>query len=399
MGFHWFDDLKEICGALHVHTVKSNGAGTLAEVLAAARRAGLSFLIITDHDTRGYADEGAEGWHGEIFVLTGEEISVGAARFIVLGHAGPLDQRQDMRAALAEIRAHGGLSIAVPPEDTTARLPMRMQPEAPAVSDAGAEPPEAEVDFSFPLDLLDGWEFWCGLEDWARGRLDRAPMTDPFTRVEHVGLRGPRRPALRMWDGLAQQSRVLGFAGLNAHGRSWTSTAPSATLPYETLFKSIGCHALTPELPRDDAAAARRLLLESLRAGRFHTSHRGVAPPEGFRFIAELPDQEPLLEGGEGVFHPRAKIRVRLPEHAEIKLIHNGATLFTSEGRELNFPVVAPGVYRGEVWISRRPWIYSNPIWLYPPSSEEREEQRESERRRAAEAARAGFEDLLDIAT
>ena len=83
----WFDFLTEQAGALHVHTVKSNGAGTLAEVVSAAERAGLQFLIITDHETRGYADEGAEGWQQSILVLVGEELSLGFSRFIILAPA------------------------------------------------------------------------------------------------------------------------------------------------------------------------------------------------------------------------------------------------------------------------------------------------------------------------
>src|SRR5512135_607759 len=38
-----------IVGAFHVHSVVSDGTGTREEVAAAARRAGLSFVIFTDH--------------------------------------------------------------------------------------------------------------------------------------------------------------------------------------------------------------------------------------------------------------------------------------------------------------------------------------------------------------
>ena len=44
-----------IRGVMHVHTRRSDGTGTLDEVAAAAQRAGLTFVIITDHGdgTRG----------------------------------------------------------------------------------------------------------------------------------------------------------------------------------------------------------------------------------------------------------------------------------------------------------------------------------------------------------
>ncbi|GEM_PF-2975777 len=400
MAFHWFDDLQDLSGALHLHTVKSNGAGTIVDVVSAAQRAGLSFIIITDHSipSRGAEEEPeAEGWHENVFVLGGEEVSLGSARFIILGHRGALDGSKPIAEELREARSRGGITVAVPPEDTTAQLPV----PAALAAVVGDTPKivEKENQVDLPIEAIDGWEFWCGLEDWARGRMDRSPMTDPFTRVEHVGLRGPRRGAMRMWDALSRQSRIFGFAGLNAHGRSWSTTAPGAALPYETLFKSLGTHVLVPPLPVGDSAAARTLLLDALRAGRFHTSHRSIAPPEGFRFVAEIPGAEPCLEGGQVSYHPRARIRVRLPQQAAIKLIHNGSLLFTAEGRELDFPVVGPGVYRGEAWLDRHPWIYSNPIWFTPPTPEEMEAVRSAERQRVQEEAQKNMGDILDWAT
>ena len=36
-------------GAIHVHTVRSDGAGTPERVAGAAHRAGLDFVVLTDH--------------------------------------------------------------------------------------------------------------------------------------------------------------------------------------------------------------------------------------------------------------------------------------------------------------------------------------------------------------
>ena len=40
----------ELRGAYHVHTLASDGRGSVEEVAAAAKRAGLSFVITTDHN-------------------------------------------------------------------------------------------------------------------------------------------------------------------------------------------------------------------------------------------------------------------------------------------------------------------------------------------------------------
>ena len=42
-------DAREIAGAVHVHTTRSDGTGTVEEVAAAASRAGLQFVVLSDH--------------------------------------------------------------------------------------------------------------------------------------------------------------------------------------------------------------------------------------------------------------------------------------------------------------------------------------------------------------
>ena len=412
MGLHWFEHLQEQKGALHIHTVKSDGAGTLGEVVSAAERAGLDFLILTDHETRGYAEEGAEGWHGKVLVLVGEEVSIGSGRFLVLGHQSKIKANGDLNHDLREIRDQGGITIALPPEDETSYLPNRSrkspepldsQVDTPLVSEAAPHPEKPPIrkwdSDPWPTDLINGWEFWCGLEDWARGRADRKPMTDPFTRVEHVGLSGPRRGAVRIWDYLTKNSRIYGFGGLNAHGRSWVSTSPEASLPYETLFRSLTTHILSPDLPRADPEQARSLLVESLRNGHFHTAQSCIAEPTGFRFSAGVPGQLFLLEGDQASFHPLTRIHVSLPRSAQLKLIHNGSLLLCAEDSALEVPVVGPGAYRVEAWLDRRPWIYSNPIWLMQPTPEEEKNAQEDLQNRMLEDVRASYSDILDFAT
>ena len=58
---------------LHTHSSVSDGTDTPAEVVAAAARAGLSVVALTDHDTTGGWDEAARckqasslfGWPGQ----------------------------------------------------------------------------------------------------------------------------------------------------------------------------------------------------------------------------------------------------------------------------------------------------------------------------------------------
>src|SRR6185295_11142416 len=70
--------MSEIIGNLHLHTIASDGTGSHDEVAMAAVRAGLDFIVYTDHNI---AVEGREGWYRpaangrEILRLMGQEIN------------------------------------------------------------------------------------------------------------------------------------------------------------------------------------------------------------------------------------------------------------------------------------------------------------------------------------
>ena len=56
--------LIDYAGAIHVHTRHSDGSGTVPEVISAAQKAEIDFLIITDHNNMRAQRDGAEGWYG-----------------------------------------------------------------------------------------------------------------------------------------------------------------------------------------------------------------------------------------------------------------------------------------------------------------------------------------------
>src|SRR5262249_12919939 len=65
-----------LAGAVHIHTTYSDGLGTVPEVAAAAREAGLDFVVITDHETLQPIADGWEGYHAGCLVLFGAEFRV-----------------------------------------------------------------------------------------------------------------------------------------------------------------------------------------------------------------------------------------------------------------------------------------------------------------------------------
>ena len=62
------------------------------------------------------------------------------------------------------------------------------------------------------------------------------------------------------------------------------------------------------------------------------------------------------------------KLVTRFPVSCHIRLLSDGKVIGEKNGENLEFAVAAPGVYRVEGWLDvggeRRPWIYSNPIYV-----------------------------------
>jgi hypothetical protein len=72
--------------------------------------------------------------------------------------------------------------------------------------------------------------------------------------------------------------------------------------------------------------------------------------------------------GDERPWSPGLRLLVRSPLPATLRLLRDGRVETVTEGNTLEHPVSRPGVYRVELWLTldgeRRPWVYSNPIYL-----------------------------------
>jgi len=64
-------DLAEYTAVLHVHSRYSHdGRGSVEEIGAAAARAGVRVVFLTEHNTLAALRDGKEGWHGPTLVLS-----------------------------------------------------------------------------------------------------------------------------------------------------------------------------------------------------------------------------------------------------------------------------------------------------------------------------------------
>ena len=60
-------------GAIHIHSTFSDGTGDIPFIIKEAKKAGLKWIVITDHNT--LAGKNYEGYHDGVAFIVGDEIS------------------------------------------------------------------------------------------------------------------------------------------------------------------------------------------------------------------------------------------------------------------------------------------------------------------------------------
>ncbi|MFJ5924959.1 CehA/McbA family metallohydrolase [Kitasatospora sp. NPDC092948] len=266
-------------GDCHLHTVHSDGELTPAELAAAARAAGLDFLVATEHNCA--APPGA--WDGldgdDLLILLGQEVTTRTGHWLALGlRPGQLVDWQHrvgsaaFDRALREVRAAGGMCVAAHPHA-----------------------PYPGGDLMFPLEAFDAVEVWNGA--WASDRpwnADNHAAHAEWGRRLAAGVRaGHWQPALGNSDthlrGQLGTPQTVVFAeelsppailaALRA-GRSWI--AESSAVQLEFTAEADGRRAgIGERLDTAGRPAGLYLRLSGVRDPqvRVHTE-RGKAPWE-----------------------------------------------------------------------------------------------------------------------
>ncbi|HET9553264.1 MAG TPA: PHP domain-containing protein, partial [Anaeromyxobacteraceae bacterium] len=102
----------ELRGAWHVHTTHSDGREPLAEVVRAARAAGLQFLVVTDHNVV-HPEEA--GWHDGVLVIEAHEASTRLGHLVAPGAPRALGPEERTGEPLQAIAALGGQAVLAHP--------------------------------------------------------------------------------------------------------------------------------------------------------------------------------------------------------------------------------------------------------------------------------------------
>jgi len=354
-----------VAGAFHVHSQRSDGSGTPDDIAAAAARAGLHFLIFTDHGDALRAPDPPQ-YRAGVLCIDGVEITTTSGHYIALGlPPAPYPLGGEPRDVIEDVSRLGGFGVAAHPESP--------------------KPALRWDEWTAPFDAMEWLNADSEWRDERAGRLAAALAGYPLRPAETIGSLLDRPDlALQRWDHLTQRRRVLSLAGSDAHGRvglrsedadayinRWFLRLPS----YDASFRAFTTRVTLDQKLSGDAERDGAVLIQALRAGHVYTAIDALASPASLHFSAtsgqSSAQQGDLLPSGGPV---ELSVRTNAPAGSTIKLMRNGALVHSSAGAELRFEAPAePGVFRVEVALANAPgqpaipWLLSNPIWAQPP--------------------------------
>jgi hypothetical protein len=334
---------RTIPGAYHIHTTRSDGVGDRTAVAQAAARAGLKFVILTDHGDGTRPPDPPE-YIQNVLCLDAVEISTDQGHYIALDMPRapyPLGGAAD--AVIEDVHRLGGFGIAAHPDS-----------------------PKPSLRWTGGDAQIDGLEWLNADSEWrkdSRGRLVRGGLAYFFRPGPALAALLDRPAALDRWDRLTADRRVVGLAGIDAHGGvSQRTEDPSRSLAgaiglpaYEASFRTFSTRVVLDRPLAGDAAEDGRAVYAAIRKGSVFTAIDALAAPGLLDF---------RLDGAA------IEARATMPRGSEIVLVQAGRELARSSGA-LRYDVGPhEGAFRIEVRLPGAPgappipWIVSNPIYV-----------------------------------
>ncbi|MCX6553123.1 MAG: hypothetical protein NTY02_19335 [Acidobacteria bacterium] len=353
-------DAPVVRGVYHIHSRASDGTGTLADIAAAASRAGLSFVIVTDHGDA-MRRPSLPAYLGGVLCLEGVEISTTDGHYAALGlPPPPYPLGGEARDVVEDVARLGGFGVAAHPDSSKKELRWEA--------------------WDTPFDGVEWFNADSQWRDEQRWRLLPTILQYPIRPTETVvSLFDRPVGVLREWDRLTSHRRVVGLAAADAHARMGLGGKADPydefvhiNLPsYESVFRAFSSAVELDTPLSGNAVDDAGRILRAIRAGHVYSAFTGVAGPPWLAFAAtsggitaHQGDTLPLKDAA------RIEARANVPPGGTLWLLRNGEPVQKSAGGTLQWDGRLPGAYRLEARLDGAPgspplpWIVTNPIYV-----------------------------------
>jgi len=384
--------LNEYRAVLHAHAEDAtHTGGTRPELLAAARRAGVQIVMLTDHvrPERDFIEDSWRGLRDGVLFIPGAE-DRGFLSFPTKSIKG---NDPDSREQYIEMVRNGGGNIFLSHvEERTDWLTdkldgLEIYNHHTDVKDEGAFNLWLQGSLTDPVRLPElvaalndyPYEVFGAQQDYLSdiiAKWDRDAQRHPLTGVAandchhnqvftvtaiddatiEVGYITSKPTTTRV-----TAEKVPGVAGLVRGKKPGELIARLDFDPYERSLRYVSTHILARELTE---TAVR----EALKRGHAFVAHDWLCDSTGFAFVARTRGKSGVIMGDEVRLGSELKLIAATPVKCEIKLVRNGEVIQSRNASRIDFEVKTAGVYRIEAWLEvdgeQRPWIYANPIYV-----------------------------------
>jgi len=336
-------------GAFHVHSEYSDDSeASLPFIIKVAQKAGLDFVMITDHNNQNGRSVYENGQYPpQPLLLFGIEHSRydATAEKNLIGHLITFGTDETPPGGLTNqalvdwVHANGGYGVLAHP--FSVRTPWR---------DWDIRGIDGIEVYNFAHELFETNKFKLMV------RSVRPPQS--FLRVSQKGI----EKKIEAWSGLFKaHTGVAAFGAGDAHLHwEWGAIRPESFLLYmQSSTMYVWAEALE-----------RQKIEEALGEGRCFLVFEAHGRP-GFLFAAKREDNL-FLPGSKLVFEPQNPItfRIQISKKAKMRLLRNSQPIRVLEGTMLDVPVPGPGVYHAEIYRGDDLWILASPIEILEQGEE-----------------------------
>ncbi len=356
-------------GVINVHSNLSTGSGSINEIITAAKKGGLDFLVFTELNQFDTFPQKPH-YSGRLLVSYDNEYSYRKSRIlnILSSEDRTFSSSAEAQLALSDLvnksarTNENGLFIIAHP----------LRPKYSWEGDIPLGVQGLEV-----INLKAIWQnawlnkkvsfFWTLFTYLFNERLALMRLVDePLNVIEY-------------WDSQNNKRPTLAFAGADAESKLKVSSSFFFRFPsYETLLTLVSNHILLRSELTGNASDDQKKISEALRRGSFYLSIDTLANPKGFNVTIE--EQGGLVHpmGSQVRLSKNMELVIKIPQKPKVPfdvlIYQNGERVFTSNSLETRWVVHEAGTYRvkvrviptfplpdGKKWI---PWIYSNSFYV-----------------------------------
>lgn len=334
-------------GAIHIHSVYSDGTGNIESISKAAKNAGLDWIIVTDHNSF----EIEEGIYNGVYVIKGEEISPkDENHYLALGINKYIQSNVNAKHNIEAVKLNGGFGFAAHADESDYRRNSH-QP----------------IKWTNKNITPDGVEIWNWFSEWADNLNDRNIFSLAYAYLfKHNLVKEANATTIKWWDKLNNTSDKIipAIGGIDAHALKIKGyVIPVTIFPYQDMFKTI-VNVISSNKPfAKDFETRKTQILEAIKTGRNLIINRVVSKEIP---IFKISNKNQAVTSGESIsLDNETLLNVQTKKKGSIKIFHNGKEIKSVISNSIKMLLNEVGKYRVEIKIEKCGFAYSNPILVY----------------------------------